>query len=156
MIEISIQKQLVTSEGKISLKADITIPKGETVAFYGKSGTGKTTVLRIIAGLTLPDNGTLTINGRLWFDTNKKYILPANKRPVGFVFQDYALFPNMTVKENILFAQPETDNRQLKYLMDIFGLSTLKDRKPNFLSGGQQQRVLPWPVVLHANLKFCF
>ena len=141
MINIDIHKHLITSEGALLLKADIAIPKGETVAFFGKSGTGKTTLLRIIAGLTSPDGGTLQVNNSTWLDMNSHYYLPVNERSVGFVFQDYALFPNMTVKENIVYAQIKTDVSQVNHLMAVFGLAALKNRKPGFLSGGQQQRV---------------
>lgn len=141
MIKIDIHKKLLSSEGEFTLRADIVIPTGETVAFYGKSGTGKTSLLRIIAGLASPDEGTLHVGKDKWMDLKNNFSLPPNKRSVGFVFQDYALFPNMTIKENILFAQPKADIKQVKYLMEVFGLASLQNRKPNLLSGGQQQRV---------------
>ncbi len=141
MIQIHTYKSLWSSTGDYTLNADIQIPEGEIVAFYGNSGTGKTTLLRSIAGLTNPDGGIIQIKNQIWYDKDNKINIPANKREVGFVFQDYGLFPNMTVKENIRFAQTERDSKHLTYLLDMFGLGELKDRKPDKLSGGQQQRV---------------
>lgn len=140
-IELSIKKKLFTASGEFSLKADLKIEKGEMVSFFGHSGVGKTTMLRIIAGLTQADEGYLKVGGKTWFDTDKKIFLSARKREVGFVFQDYALFPNMTVKENIRFAQTKHDKKHVEELLDLFGLTKLQNRKPTMLSGGQQQRV---------------
>ncbi len=141
MIKITTTKNLWASTGDYTLNTDIEIPQGNIVAFYGDSGTGKTTILRSIAGLTSPDKGIIKVNSQLWFDTENRIDLPANKRQVGFVFQDYGLFPNMTVKENIRFAQSEKDSKHLTHLLELFGLEALKNRKPGKLSGGQQQRV---------------
>ncbi len=141
MIKLNTHKKLWSSTGDYELHADLGIPKGEIVAFYGDSGTGKTTLLRTLAGLTNSDSGVVTVNNNVWFDSTKKINLPANKRNVGFVFQDYGLFPNMTVKENIRFAQESYDSEYLNYLLKIFDLNELKNRKPDKLSGGQKQRV---------------
>ncbi len=141
MIKINTTKKLWASTGDYTLNADIQIPQGTIVAFYGDSGTGKTTLLRSIAGLTSPDKGIINVNNQIWFEKESKTDLPANKRKVGFVFQDYGLFPNMTVKENIKFAQSGKDLKHLTYLLELFGLEALKNRKPDKLSGGQQQRV---------------
>ncbi len=141
MIKLDIHKRLLTSSGAFTLKANISIPKGEIVAFYGQSGSGKTTLLRILAGLTQPDKGLVEVDNECWFNSEYKYNMPANKRNAGFVFQDYALFPNMTVKENIRFAQNGKDNKYAQTLLEMLGLTTLQNRKPQMLSGGQQQRV---------------
>ena len=140
-IELSIKKKLFTATGEFSLNAQLKIDHGEMVSFFGPSGVGKTTILRIIAGLTEADEGYLKVGDSLWFDTRKGYSLSPRKRKVGFVFQDYALFPNMNVRDNIRFAQEFPDKEYIKELIDIFGLTVLQNRKPSMLSGGQRQRV---------------
>jgi len=141
MISIDIHKKLLTTGGEFELDASITIPQGEIVAFYGPSGSGKTTLLRIIAGLAQPDGGELWVGNDQWLNIYSGINLLPQKRRVGYVFQDYALFPNMTVLENIRFAQDSKDTAQVEYLLSLFGLSELRNRKPSLLSGGQQQRV---------------
>ncbi len=140
-IELNISKKLCTSSGEFILKADLAIKGNELVAFFGPSGVGKTTLLRIIAGLTDADEGYLKVDGRTWFDSVSRINLSPQKRKVGFVFQNYALFPNMSVLENIRFAQSKQDKKYLCELLEILGLEKLKNRKPAMLSGGQQQRV---------------
>jgi len=140
-IELSVRKKLFTATGEFPFAADLSIGSGEMVSFFGPSGVGKTTMLRIIVGLTDADDGFLRVGGEPWFDSADGTNLPPRRRKVGFVFQDYALFPNMSVRENLRFAQPKADRRHVDELLDIFGLSSLQHRKPGFLSGGQNQRV---------------
>ncbi len=140
-IELSVKKTLFTATGEFPLTAEIGIASGEMVSFFGPSGVGKTTMLRIIAGLTHADEGFVRVGGTTWFDSRNGTNLPPRKRKVGFVFQDYALFPNMSVRENLRFAQPKADRRHIDELLDVFGLRNLRHRKPSFLSGGQNQRV---------------
>lgn len=140
-IELSIEKKLFTATGEFALKAELGIDNGEVVSFFGPSGVGKTTMLRIIAGLTDADRGYLKVGGRVWFDSAKGTNLPPQKRKVGLVFQDYALFPNMTIRENMEYAQPEQDKKHIDELLEIFELTVLQHRKPGQLSGGQKQRV---------------
>ncbi len=140
-IELSIKKKLFTATGEFPLKADLQIGKGELVAFFGPSGVGKTTMLRIIAGLTDADEGFVKVGGQVWFNKSDGTNLPARKRKVGFVFQHYALFPNMTVRENLKFAQGKADKKHVDELLEIFGLTNLQHRRPGMLSGGQNQRV---------------
>ncbi|MFN4307217.1 ATP-binding cassette domain-containing protein, partial [Sulfurihydrogenibium azorense] len=96
MIVVKVKKQLMGYNGKFTLEADFTVEKGEFLTIFGKSGSGKTTILRMIAGLEKPDEGYIEFDGKVYFDSSKKINLPPQKRNVGFVFQNYALFPNMT------------------------------------------------------------
>ncbi|NER12860.1 ATP-binding cassette domain-containing protein [Leptobacterium flavescens] len=141
MIEVSLHKKLMSANGEMKLNTGFKLEKGEFVTLYGKSGAGKTSVLRMLAGLLLPDEGRIAMNGTLWLDTNNGINLPPQKRNIGFVFQDYALFPNMTVKENLLFALGKKDKSVVDELIELVELGNLENRKPQTLSGGQQQRV---------------
>ena len=136
MIKIDISKKLHGSNGEMNLDVNLQIKKGDFVALSGQSGSGKTTLLRILAGLEKA-NGTISVANKIWQEKN--YFLPVQKREIGFVFQDYALFPNMTVEQNLLFL--EEDRELAKYLLEITELSALKERLPSTLSGGQKQRV---------------
>ena len=136
MIHIDIAKTLYGSMGEMDLSVELKIKEGEFIALAGQSGSGKTTLLRIIAGLEKA-KGMLRVGNEVWMD--ERQTLPAQKRKIGFVFQDYALFPNMTVLENLLFVQK--DQVLAQYLLEITGLSELRDRLPATLSGGQKQRV---------------
>lgn len=112
------------------------------MALTGPSGAGKTTLLKQIAGLLIPEEGKISIHDSVWLDTQNQIKLPPQRRNIGFVFQDYALFPNMTVAENLTFALPKQgDKRIVDELLEATGLNNLAHRKPNQLSGGQQQRV---------------
>lgn len=142
MIELNIYKNIHTSLGKQTLEAHTVIPDCKITAIYGESGSGKTTLLRIIAGLTSPEEGTLIVNNKTWFCSEQKINMKAQKRKVGFVFQDYALFPNMTVKQNIIFALKDKTNLKLvDRLLDETQLSNLSHQLPAHISGGQKQRV---------------
>jgi len=140
-IELSIKKKLFTASGELPFKADLNINRGEIVSFYGPSGVGKTTMLRIIAGLTDADEGFVKVDGNTWFNSDDGTNLPPRKRKVGFVFQDYALFPNMSVRDNLSFAQSKSNKKHIDELLEIFELTNLQHRRPDFLSGGQNQRV---------------
>ncbi|MEA3512917.1 MAG: ABC transporter ATP-binding protein, partial [Campylobacterota bacterium] len=136
MIKIDINKKLHGSNGEMDLDINLEITKGDFVALAGLSGSGKTTLLRILAGLEDAD-GTLKIDDDVWLDG--KFCLPPQKRKIGFVFQDYALFPNMSVLDNLLYVQK--DKELADKLLEMTELSELKKRLPNSLSGGQKQRV---------------
>ncbi len=112
----------------------------ENVALMGASGCGKSMTLRCIAGVEKPDSGKIVLNGRTVFDSEKKINLPPQKRKVGFLFQDYALFPNMTVKKNILTAMPKNKQDNIDKIISTYHLTGLEDRFPSQLSGGQKQR----------------
>ncbi|MCX6052296.1 MAG: ATP-binding cassette domain-containing protein [Campylobacterales bacterium] len=141
MLEISISKKLLGATGIIDFEVTCTFEKGEFWTIFGESGIGKTTLLRMIAGLDTPDRGSITMDGEVWFDSKKRINLIPQKRKVGFVFQNYALFENMSVLQNLLFAQPHKDISKAEEILEAMGLLALKERLPNTLSGGQRQRV---------------
>ncbi|RLC45310.1 MAG: ABC transporter ATP-binding protein [Candidatus Cloacimonadota bacterium] len=136
MIKIDISKKLHGSSGVMNLDAKIEIKEGDFVALSGKSGSGKTTLLRILAGLE-DASGEIKISDEVWLD--KETSLEPQKRKIGFVFQDYALFNNMSVEDNLLFVKK--DKELATHLLELTELSELRDRLPNTLSGGQKQRV---------------
>lgn len=108
-----------------------------TVALVGPSGAGKTTVLRAVSGLIRPQSGRINSNGSVWFDAEHRISLPPDQRPVGFVFQDYALFPHMTVRQNIEYGRRHKADEYL----DRFAIGHLERDHPRDLSGGERQRV---------------
>lgn len=136
MIKINIQKALHGSNGQMNLNINLDIKQGEFIALAGLSGSGKTTLLRILAGLE-EAKGIIKIDDTIWLD--EKFSLSPQKREIGFVFQDYALFPNYTVLDNLLYVNK--DIKLANKLLEITELSELKNRFPQTLSGGQKQRV---------------
>jgi molybdate transport system ATP-binding protein len=142
VIDINIKKELVSSSGAMSLSLKLKIPKGDIVALLGNSGAGKTTALRIIAGLTAPDEGIVSCFGEEWFHKDKNINISPVKRKIGYVFQDYALFPNMSVLKNVAYGIKLKENKDfIDELLNIVGLYSLKNRMTDKLSGGQKQRV---------------
>ena len=141
MIEINVEKQLDGAAGRQILRVDSRWDSGQRVALFGASGAGKTTLLRMLAGLVRPDAGRIVVDGELWFDSSLGVCLPAQARRVGMVFQDYALFPHLSVRGNLEFAQARKDPKRVDELLALTGLAALATRKPATLSGGQQQRV---------------
>ena len=131
--------------GPIPLAAQFTCPAGELLALVGPSGSGKTTILRTIAGLYRPENGQITCAGAHWLDTAAGISIAPQQREVGLVFQDYALFPNLSVEGNVGAAlghlPREKRPQRIAELLDRVNLTGLEDRRPHRLSGGQQQRV---------------
>ena len=129
------------SDYKASDNVSFGIEKGKLIALLGPSGSGKTTILKMIAGLETPDSGDIIIDGKVVND------IPASKRNIGFVFQNYALFRYMTVYENIAFGlrvkkmDKKVIDERVKELISLIGLEGLEKRYPNQLSGGQKQRV---------------
>ena len=136
MIFIDIKKELFTINGKNLLNVNLNLKKGDFLAIKGESGSGKTTFLRILAGLEKA-KGVIKVENELWLKDN--YFLPPQKRDIGFVFQDFALFNNMSVIENLLYVR--NDKELANKLLKLSGIETLKNRNPLTLSGGQKQRV---------------
>lgn len=142
MIYLDFQKKLYSTQGEVLLKVQCSLKMRELITLFGKSGAGKTTILRILAGLTTPDFGIIKVQDSIWFSSKDKINIPPQKREIGFVFQDYALFPNMSIEENLLFALPKRgDKKHIKELLEIVELQNFRKVKPSMLSGGQQQRV---------------
>jgi molybdate transport system ATP-binding protein len=139
MIKVDIEKKLKAYGGQQVLKIAHEFPLGTITKIYGPSGAGKTTFLKIIAGLIQPEKGKIVVDDIIWLDTNSKISLSPQKRKVGFAFQNYALFPNMTVRQHLEYA---TDDAQwINRLLSMGKLETFTDYKPEYLSGGQQQRL---------------
>ena len=120
---------------------DVSVPAGQVLALVGPSGCGKTTALRLIAGFEQPDSGTITLGDRVVGRSGNG--LPPEKRRVGMVFQEGALFPHLSVEQNISFGLPRRVRREgkMEQVLDLVGLRSLRHRMPHELSGGQQQRV---------------
>jgi len=142
MITINLNKKLFFSNESFSLDVNLEFEEKSFIALFGKSGAGKTSILKMIAGLMEPDKGFINVNGEIWVDTKKNFFLQPQERKIGFVFQNYSLFPNMTVRENLEFAMPdEKDFELLNHLMEIMEMQDFAGVKPSRLSGGQKQRI---------------
>jgi ABC-type sulfate/molybdate transport systems ATPase subunit len=116
---------------------DLRLSAGpETLALVGPSGAGKTTVLRAVAGLLHPDRGRIALDDAVWFDAERRVRLAPERRSVGLVFQDYALFPHLTVRQNVAFG----GEGRVDELLDRFRIAHLAGERPGALSGGERQR----------------
>ena len=135
-LEVDIKKHLRDFDLDINFSM-----QDEIFALLGASGCGKSMTLKCIAGIETPDSGKIILNGRTLFDSDQKIDLPPQMRRVGYLFQNYALFPNMTVAENILFSAVEDKKLKLRENLERFELIGLENSYPHELSGGQQQRV---------------
>lgn len=136
MISLHVNKNLHGANKEMNLHVNLDIQNGNFLALSGESGAGKTTLLRIIAGLE-KSNSKIKVDDEIW--QNEKIFLPPQKRKIGFVFQHFALFPNMSVLQNLLYIK--NDEKKAKKLLEICNLFELKNRYPQTLSGGQKQRV---------------
>ena len=155
-------KNVSKSFGKVVAvdQLNLQILSNSFITLLGPSGCGKTTILRMIAGLETPTQGQISIGNRVVFDSEQGVNLPPNKREVGFLFQNYALWPHMTVYENIAFGLENMKwgkdkiHARVKELLEMLRIEQLEQRYPSQLSGGQQQRVAiartlaPGPKVL--------
>ncbi|MBK1734167.1 molybdenum ABC transporter ATP-binding protein [Halorhodospira abdelmalekii] len=140
---MSIHARFFLDRGDFTLDVDLEIPGRGVTALFGRSGSGKTTVLRCLAGLERIREGRLTFNGEIWQEGRRW--LPVHKRPLGYVFQEASLFPHLRVRDNLLygFKRLPVEQRRLKLdeVVDLLGLTELLARYPDELSGGQRQRV---------------
>ena len=142
MICLKLEKRLSSADGEFLLSIDITIPKHSFTILCGDSGAGKTSLLRMISGLMLPDSGRITFDDQVWYDSSTNFNLSPKHRGLGFVFQEQALFPNMSVRQNLAFALGRQKNdAEIDGIITEFQLNGLQDRKPATLSGGQKQKV---------------
>jgi molybdate transport system ATP-binding protein len=129
---------------EFELSVELAVEPGESVALAGPSGAGKTTLLRIVSGLLRPDSGHVAIGEEIWLDTNSGTEVPAERRRCGLVFQDYALFPTLSVWRNVAYGMNgarRQRRRRAEELLDRFGVGALAEAHPGALSGGERQRV---------------
>jgi len=142
MIKLQFKKEMQTPLGKEWLDIDLNIAEGDFVSIFGESGAGKTTFLRILAGLIQPQEWYIEVDGEVWFDSRQRTNRPVQLRRTGFVFQESSLFPHMTVRANLEYACSDKKERSsIEEWMQTMGLKGLEDQKPDKLSGGQKQRV---------------
>ena len=145
-VYIDIEKKLGNFHLKVKLQAE-----EETLALLGASGCGKTMTLKCIAGIEKPDRGTIVVDGVTVFDSGRRINLSPQKRRIGFLFQNYALFPNMTVEKNILYGLKNQSEYKMKekreemlqymeYILDTFRIGHLRKKYPYQISGGEKQR----------------
>ena len=141
MIEIHLKHQIFTSSGSKMLEVNEQLETGGIIHVSGDSGIGKTVFFKIMAGLLTPNFGVININNETVLDTENRIFLPPQKRNTALMFQNYALFPNMTVRQNITFAQKEKNTEKIDRLLEKFNLKNFENVFPSKLSGGQQQRI---------------
>jgi molybdate transport system ATP-binding protein len=134
----------VEHEG-FSLDVDLDLPGRGVTAIFGHSGSGKTTVLRCVAGLARPSEGRLSVNGEVWLDTAKGIFMPTHQRPLGYVFQEASLFAHLSVARNLRYGlnriAPAARKVDLAHAAGLLGIGHLLERMPAGLSGGERQRV---------------
>ncbi|MFA9275588.1 MAG: ATP-binding cassette domain-containing protein [Candidatus Aquirickettsiella gammari] len=140
-LDVQVQKKLSGTQGNFEL--DLAFQSGATdsIALFGSSGAGKTSVLRMLAGLTSPDHGRIVFDDEVWFDSLLGINLPTHARSIGMVFQNYALFPHLNVQDNVAFAVDKSANAWVEQLLEMSDLQNLRFQSIQQLSGGQKQRV---------------
>jgi molybdate transport system ATP-binding protein len=132
--DLTVKKRLHYFDLDLSLSCD----DGRMLVLIGPSGGGKTTLVRMVAGLTMPDEGRIDFHGESWFDSSRGINLPTRKRRIGYVFQEYTLFPHLNLYDNAAFAA--VDRKEVDGLLELFGIAHLRKRKPHLVSGGERQR----------------
>lgn len=140
---MSLEVKLRHGFGGFTLDAEFTAPGGVT-ALFGRSGSGKTTVVNAVAGLLRPATGRVVVDGRILLDTRAGVSVPVHRRRVGYVFQEARLFPHLTVRQNLLYGRwvrGATGGPELERVLDMLGIGALLDRRPGALSGGEKARV---------------
>lgn len=137
MLQINVKKQL----GQLALQANLQIPEQGVTAIFGLSGSGKTSLINLVSGLTQPDEGFIRLNDRTLVDTNAQESVPTHLRKIGYVFQDARLFPHYTVKGNLRYGADNIAKADFDYIVELLGISHLLKRYPLTLSGGEKQRV---------------
>ena len=144
VLQLAIKKRLESDKsGSFTLDVAFSARDGITILF-GQSGSGKTTTLRAIAGIVTPDTGRITVDEEVYFDSATGTNLSIQKRRVGYVFQDYALFPHMTAEQNVAFGVKEKTDRlrreKARAILALFKIEHVRQRYPQNMSGGEQQR----------------
>jgi iron(III) transport system ATP-binding protein len=137
-LEVKDLKKYYSSKEKLIRNLNFSVEKGDIVSFIGESGSGKTTFLKCLAGLEKINSGTIKLNGAVLNDKNS-FVAP-NKRKIGFVFQDYPLFPHLNIIENISINLEKKFLSKIDYILTLTNLQDLSHRYPHQLSGGEQQR----------------
>lgn len=140
----SIDLRLQLTRTSFTLDVDLRLPARGISAIFGASGSGKTTLLRTVAGLERCAHGRLDIAGEVWQDSAAGIFVPPHRRPLGYVFQDAALFPHLSVRDNLAFGRRRTGDTtppDAAAVVALLGIGPLLDRRPDSLSGGEQQRV---------------
>jgi molybdate transport system ATP-binding protein len=145
MLRVDLKKQFKTN-GRVTFALDVSFfVRQGIVVLFGPSGSGKTTILRSIAGMVHPDEGRIELGNQVYFDSATGVNLPMQKRKIGFVFQDYLLFPHLTALQNVAYGMKSVaSNRrrdQARQVLELLGIGYVADRCPRQLSGGEQQRV---------------
>ncbi len=139
MIQVEIRKRINTYDGFHQLEINTTFAFHRVTQVLGDSGVGKTTLLKVIAGLASVDAGSINFGDETWLDSESHIFLAPQQRGVGFVFQDYALFPHLTVREHLLYGS--NDNGYVQRLLSMGRMEEFAGHRPGQMSGGQQQRL---------------
>lgn len=137
MLKLNLTQQL----GELSLEANLEIPAQGVTAIFGRSGAGKSSLINLVAGLSHPDSGSITLGEKVLFDSQANINLPPEKRKIGYVFQEPRLFPHYTIEKNLKYGVKHADNAHFKQIIQLLGIESLLARYPAGLSGGEKQRV---------------